>query len=41
MDISSTTVTTSRRIQPAVEKTDMYMWSSTKIWSRSTDSRSR
>ena len=38
---SSTTVTARRRIQPAVENTDMYMWSSVKICSRSTDSRSR
>ena len=38
---SSTTVTPRRRIQPAVEKTDMYMWSRVKICSRSTDSRSR
>jgi hypothetical protein len=39
-DMSSATVTTSRRIQPQVEKTDMYMWSSTNTWSRSTASRS-
>src|SRR5262249_10792636 len=38
---SRTTVTPRRRIQPAVEKTDMYMWSRVKICSRSTDSRSR
>ena len=41
IDVSRATVTPRRRIQPAVEKTDMYMWSSTKTWSRSTDSRSR
>src|SRR4051812_34677023 len=41
IDASNRTVTVSRRIQPAVENTDMYMWSSTKTWSRSTDSRSR
>ncbi len=40
-DTSSATVTTSRSTQPHVEKTDMYMWSSTKIWWRSTESRSR
>ncbi len=34
-------VTPRRRIQPQVENTDMYRWSSTKIWSRSTASRSR
>ena len=39
-DLRSATVTASRSSQPAVEKTDMYMWSSTKIWLRSTDSRS-
>jgi hypothetical protein len=38
---SSATVTPSRRIQPQVENTDMYMWSRTKTWSRSIDSRSR
>ena len=38
---SRPTVTPSRRIQPQVENTDMYMWSSTKTWSRSTESRSR
>ena len=31
---------TSRSTNPAVENTDMYMWSSTKTWSRSTDRRS-
>ncbi len=41
IDMSSAMVTTSRTIQPAVEKTDRYMWSRTKIWSRSTASRSR
>ena len=41
MATSRAMVTPRRRIHPAVEKTDMYMWSSTKIWSRSTDSRSR
>ncbi len=40
IEASSTTVTPRRRIQPAVEKTDMYMWSRTKTWSRSTDRRS-
>ena len=29
MDIKSATVTPRRRIQPQVEKSDMYMWSST------------
>jgi len=38
---SSATVMPRRRIQPAVENTDMYMWSRVKICSRSTDSRSR
>ena len=33
--------TPSRRIQPQVENSDMYMWSSTNTWLRSTDSRSR
>ena len=33
--------TPSRRIQPQVENSDMYMWSSTNTWSRSTESRSR
>ena len=37
IDTSSTTVTPSRRIHPQVENTDMYMWSSTNTWSRSTD----
>ncbi len=41
MDISSTIVTPRRTIQPSVAKTDMYMWSSTKTWLRSTESRSR
>ena len=36
-----TIVTPSRSTQPAVENTDMYMWSNTKIWFRSTDRRSR
>ena len=40
-EANSTIVIASRRIQPAVEKTDMYMWSRTKTWSRSTESRSR
>ena len=31
IDASSVSVTASRRIQPQVENTDMYMWSSTKI----------
>ena len=34
---SSAIVTPSRRIQPQVENSDMYMWSSTKTWSRSID----
>src|SRR5947207_9750257 len=38
--MSSATVTPSRRIQPQVENTDMYMWSSTNTWSRSTARRS-
>ena len=29
-------MTPSRRIQPAVENTDMYMWSSVNTWLRST-----
>src|SRR5215469_5424098 len=37
----SATVMASRRIQPPVENTDMYMWSRVKTCSRSTDSRSR
>ena len=41
IDISSAMVSPSRRIQPSVRNTDMYMWSSTKTCSRSTDSRSR
>ena len=41
IDTSSATVTPRRRIQPQVENSDMYMWSSTKTWSRSTESRSR
>ena len=41
IDASSTTVTTSRRIQPSVEKIDMNRWSSANTWSRSTASRSR
>ena len=40
-DASSTTVTPAAGASPAVENTDMYMWSSTKTWSRSTDRRSR
>ena len=39
--MSSATVTPSRRIQPQVENSDMYMWSSTNTWLRSTESRSR
>ena len=35
-DASSTIVTPSRRIHPAVENTDMYMWSSVNTWSRRT-----
>ena len=41
IDTSSATVTPRRRIQPQVENSDMYMWSSTNTWSRSTESRSR
>ncbi len=41
IDISSPIATPRRRIQPQVEKTDMYMWSSTNTWLRSTESRSR
>ena len=41
IDTSSATVTPSRKIQPHVENSDMYMWSSTNTWSRSTDRRSR
>ena len=41
IDISNATVTTSRRIHPHVENTDMYMWSSTNTWFRSMSSRSR
>ena len=37
IDISSAIVTPSRRIQPQVENSDMYMWSSTNTWSRSID----
>lgn len=37
---SSTRVITRRSTQPAVVKTDMYRWSRTKTWLRSTDSRS-
>ena len=41
IDISSATVTPSRRIHPHVENSDMYMWSSTNTWSRSIASRFR
>ena len=41
IDIKSATVTPSRRIQPHVENSDMYMWSSTNTWSRSMASRFR
>ena len=41
IETSRAMVTASLRIHPAVENTDMYMWSSTKIWVRSTDRRSR
>ncbi len=41
IEASRTTVTPRRRIQPQVENSDMYMWSRTKTWSRSTASRSR
>src|ERR1700733_12202383 len=34
-------VTPKRRIQPRVENSDMYMWSSTNTWLRSMDKRSR
>ena len=40
-ETSKASVTPNRRIQPAVEKTDMYMWSSTNTWLRSIASRSR
>ena len=38
---SSAMVTTTRTIQPIVSSSDMYMWSSTNTWLRSTASRSR
>jgi hypothetical protein len=41
IDINSAIVTPRRRIQPQVEKSDMYMWSSTNTWLRSTERRSR
>ena len=41
IDTSSATVTPSRRIQPQVVNSDMYMWSSTKTWLRSIARRSR
>ncbi len=41
IEVRSPTVTTSRKIQPQVENSDMYMWSRTKTWLRSTESRSR
>jgi hypothetical protein len=41
IDISSAMATPSRSRKPQVENSDMYMWSSTKIWLRSTESRSR
>ena len=41
IDISITTVIASLRMKPQVENIDMYMWSSTNVWSRSTASRSR
>jgi len=38
----SSAITTPRRsIQPHVENSDMYMWSSTNTWLRRTESRSR
>ena len=40
-DTSSPMVMISRTIQLSVDSTAMYMWSSTKIWLRSTASRSR
>ena len=39
IEISSATVTPSRRIHPHVENSDMYMWSSTNTWLRSIASR--
>src|SRR5439155_1360359 len=41
IDTSSATATASRRIQPQVVNSDMYMWSSTKTWLRSIARRSR
>ena len=41
MDTSRPMVTASRRTQPQVVNSDMYMWSSTNTWSRSIASRSR
>src|SRR5438105_7842077 len=41
IEASNPTVRPRRRIHPAVLNSDMYMWSSTKTWSRSTDRRSR
>ena len=41
IDMSSTTVTASRSAQPHVVNNDMYMWSSTNTWVRSTERRSR
>jgi hypothetical protein len=41
IEASKATVTPSRRIHPQVEKSDMYMWSSTNTWLRRTESRSR
>src|SRR5438552_8413544 len=41
IEASSPTVRTRRSTHPAVVNSDMYMWSSTNTWSRSTDRRSR
>jgi hypothetical protein len=41
IETRSPIATTSRSSHPSVEKTDMYMWSSTKTWLRRTESRSR
>ena len=41
IDTSNARVTPSRKIQPQVVNSDMYMWSSTKTWLRSTARRSR
>ena len=41
IDTNKAIVTPSRKIQPPVLNSDMYMWSSTNTWSRNTASRSR